>query len=94
MYTGRRTKSGVIALGIYVISYFIFCVWETRRVFRYKKMRMRMTKRINVIIKERRVSNRRGLRSRFRFRVFQDMDISLPGWMNMRGLPSMDGCFV
>lgn len=60
MYIGRRTKSGVIALGIYVISYFIFCVWETRRVFRYKKMKMRMTKRINVVIEERRVSNRRG----------------------------------
>lgn len=52
-WIGRRTRSLYVIMGIFVIGALVFCVWKTKKVFKYKKMKMRMTKRINAVITER-----------------------------------------
>lgn len=55
------SRAKIIECIIYIIVIIAVCVWETRKTSRQKNMKLRMTKRINVVI-ESRVGGSRGYR--------------------------------
>lgn len=81
---GSWSRINIVDFAMGFILFIIILSWKTRMVFRQKKMRRRMTKRINAVIAERR-------ESKWYEGPFQGYGYVFSGWISIEGLPLMAG---